>query len=148
MNIRNCISEDLPSVHHLMKELSTHSDTKPPKMEDIRETFEAMSAMPDMYRNFVVQEEGRTVAFLSIVIYRTMLHPTGTALINELVVASDYRRRGIAGALVERAMVFAKDAGAVEIEVGTEIGNERARRFYKNAGFNKEFLLFNRDIKS
>lgn len=148
MDIRECHEKDVKAVNDLMVELSEHADTGPPSLEETRKTLEYMSSLPDVYRNWIALDGDRVVAFISLVIYRTFLHPTGTALINELVVARKDRNRGIAGALVAHAGAFARKAGAVEIEVGTEFGNRKAQKFYRKSGFEKEFLLFNLGLRS
>ena len=146
MEIRECTREDLPAVLELMVELSRCSDMSPPVLAEIESTFAAMAGDTAFYRNWVALEKGVITGFLSLVIYKTMLHPWGTALVNELVVNPVYRNRGIASSLVERAVQFARAEKAAEIEVGTEFRNKKARKFYKKAGFHKEFLLFNRDL--
>jgi GNAT superfamily N-acetyltransferase len=52
-----------------------------------------------------------------------------------LVVDAEYRRRGIAQLLVEQAREFARDRGAVEIEVLSRRTRPDAYPFYTNVGF-------------
>ena len=147
IEIRECIREDLPAVRELMVELSRYSDTSAPGLAEIESTFAAMAGDTNFYRNWVALENSIVVGFLSLVIYKTILHTNGTALINELVVDPAYRSRGIASSLVKRAVQCALEEQAVEIEVGTEFRNKKAQKFYKKAGFHKEFLLFNRNLE-
>ena len=91
-------------------------------------------------------EEQRVVGVLSMVLYKTLLHVGGTALINELVVSRSFRGRGIGGKLIERAVSEARERGMEEIEVGTEQDNNSARRFYSSVGFDREYVLFGREF--
>ncbi len=101
-----------------------------------------MVRFPDVYRNYVAVEHSRVVGLISLVFYKTLLHDGGTALVNELVVSSSERGRGIGTQLVKAGIAAARECGLDEIEVGTERGNRDARRFYKNIGFNLEYVLF------
>jgi GNAT superfamily N-acetyltransferase len=61
--------------------------------------------------------------------------PGARARLVALVVDAEYRRRGIAELLVEQARKFARDRGAVEIEVLSRRTRPDAYPFYTNVGF-------------
>lgn len=147
MEIRECLPKDLPAVQELMVELAGYSDVSAPGKQEIEKTYETMSGERTFYRNWVALDGNTVVGFLSLVLYKTILHPNGTALINELVVDQGHRRQGVATSLVEHAVRFAEAEKAEEIEVGTEFQNTNAHKFYRKTDFDKEFLLFNREIR-
>ena len=88
------------------------------------------------------------VGFLSMVFYKTFLHKGGTALINELIVAKSHRNKEIGKMMIEKAIQSAKSKGMDEIEVGTEVSNKKAQNFYKNAGFNADYVLLGIEFES
>jgi len=145
--MREARLEDLEAIVALLKQLQRATSlSNPIEPAVVRETFRAMFESPQVYRNFVAVEDGRVVGLLSLVLYRTLLHAGGTALINELVVAEGARGRGIGGRLVETAAEAARECGMDEIEVGTERENRSARRFYRRAGFDRQYVLFGREF--
>lgn len=110
------------------------------------EQLAAMRARPDLYRNFVAVLDGRPIGVLSMVMYKTLLHRGGTALVNELVVARQLRGRGVGAALLSRAVSEALGAGMDEVEVGTGLDNRRAIAFYRREGFDRRYLLLGREL--
>ena len=75
-----------------------------------------------------------------------MLHPEGTALINELVTAEAHRGKGIGGALIDRAISLSRQRGMKDIEVGTEKENQGAQRLYRRHGFELDYLLLGKSL--
>jgi ribosomal protein S18 acetylase RimI-like enzyme len=149
IEIREAKDGDLGAMVELLQELSrvTSSYGRIEK-KAVQNGYRAMLDLPSVYRNFVAIEEGRVVGLLSMIFYKTLLHEGGTALINELVVSQNQRRRGIGRMLVEAAIRLAIEQGMDEIEVGTEQNNLAARRFYASAGFSREYVLFGREFES
>jgi ribosomal protein S18 acetylase RimI-like enzyme len=141
--VRGMLSTDLGEVRALLAELAAHTAHGAEHLGgiDAGGILAAMAGMPDVYSNWVAVEGARVVGFLSLVFYKTLFHPGGTALINELVVAGDRRGRGIGQGLVTRAVAEARARGMDEIEVGTEKGNAAAQSFYRAVGFEEEYVL-------
>jgi ribosomal protein S18 acetylase RimI-like enzyme len=81
------------------------------------------------------------VGMISMVFYSSALHRTGTALINELIVAPGYRSKGIGTQLLTPCVDLAKKRGFDEIEVGVEKANTTAAAFYRRNGIDKEYIL-------
>jgi 8-oxo-dGTP diphosphatase len=81
----------------------------------------------------VAESEGRVVGFLTL---SFMPGLSGLrALIGEMAVAPEQRRRGIGGALVEAAIQRASQRGARNLLVDTARGDESAQEFYRACGF-------------
>lgn len=57
-------------------------------------------------------------------------------LLNDLYVASAYRKQGIGEALIRAAMEFATSKGASFLQLETAVDNYNARHLYENIGFN------------
>jgi GNAT superfamily N-acetyltransferase len=113
---------------------------------DLPAVWKAMAAHPDMYANLVAEEGRGLVGFVSMICYRTLLHPGGTALINELVVAEHRRRQGIGRSLLTAAVELARSRGMNEVEVGVERANHGALGFYRGQAFALEYVLLGRDL--
>ena len=58
-----------------------------------------------------------------------------TYLLNDLFVAADVRRSGVAKALLDAAAGFAREAGAASLSLSTAVTNAPAQRLYQAQGW-------------
>jgi ribosomal protein S18 acetylase RimI-like enzyme len=147
IDIRETRRQDLPGIVGLLNELAaTLRDHDPVDLHAVQGVFQEMEKTKSHYVNLTALADNVIVGFMSLLLYKTLLHPGGTALINELVIAEGRRGRGIGGALIERAFDLARQRGVEEIEVGTEMENEGAKRFYRRHGFDTDYLLLGQTL--
>ena len=68
-----------------------------------------------------------------------------TYYLNDLFVSADFRRKGIAEALINKSIEFAKENSAARITLCTQIENEAAKYLYNKCGFiaNTAYDYFN-----
>jgi len=57
------------------------------------------------------------------------------AIIENVIVAADYRQQGVGKALLEKAIEHARNAGCYKVALMTGSTKESTLRFYENAGF-------------
>ena len=82
---------------------------------------------------YVAVAEERVVGMVTLCVFRTL---TGTkAFLDHLVVAPEWRRRGIGRALVEHAIAVAEAAGASRIDLTAGDGKDAGRALYRSLGF-------------
>ena len=142
IEIREARLQDLQAIAALLDQLAEATSLHSPvEWASLKSSFQTMLRCPDIYRNYLAVDGGRIVGLVSLILYKTLLHAGGTALINELVVAEGARGRGIGRRLVQRVIEVAREQGMDEVEVGTEKDNIPARRFYKSQGFDQEYVL-------
>jgi ribosomal protein S18 acetylase RimI-like enzyme len=99
------------------------------------------------YAILVAEKEGeRVIGLLSASQRWTLWHAGPCALIEELVVDEDARRRGVGRALVEAAVEWARAQGCSEVEVSTDPDNASAQAFYQRLGFESEALLLEYEL--
>ena len=80
-------------------------------------------------------DAGRVVGMLTLIVYRA---PTGVrARIEDVVVDESARGRGIAVALVHRALEVARSKGADGVALTSNPQREAANRLYQKMGFKK-----------
>ena len=85
---------------------------------------------------FVVEDDGRVVARLSLT---RDPHPASRHVADlGLMVAADYRRRGIGRLLLEEAVAWARASGIRKLELHVFPWNEPALRLYESFGFERE----------
>ncbi|HKI52767.1 MAG TPA: GNAT family N-acetyltransferase [Anaerolineales bacterium] len=80
-------------------------------------------------------EESKIVGILTISIYQV---PTGVrSIVEDVIVDSSVRRRGIAKALMKAAIEIARDAGANGVALTSNFQRVEANLMYQNMGFAK-----------
>jgi L-phenylalanine/L-methionine N-acetyltransferase len=87
---------------------------------------------------FVVEDDGRIVARLSL--SRDPHQASRHVADLGLMVAADYRRRGIGTALLEEAVRWAHESEIRKLELHVFPWNEPALRLYESFGFEREGL--------
>ncbi|MBN2532580.1 MAG: GNAT family N-acetyltransferase [Spirochaetales bacterium] len=142
VKIRVALNKDIPALCRLLEELTKIVDFPYVVSEkNCRKMFYRMKKSKGVYKNLVAVVDNTVAGFLSLVVYKTLLLKGGTALINELVVSREYRRKGIGTLLIKKACMLARESGMDEIEVGTECKNRAAQSFDKKNGFSEEYVL-------
>ena len=94
----------------------------------------------------VAAREATPVGFINFTVRQTILHRSPSALIDELVVAEEYRGKGVGRQLVQAAIEKCRNLGCCEVEVSTEKANLKARKFYRQCGFEQIGTLFEVDL--
>jgi ribosomal protein S18 acetylase RimI-like enzyme len=88
---------------------------------------------------FVLEVEGAVAGFTTVytrVPFERLDEPPGEyAIVAELLVRGEYRRRGYARALLAHGERFAAAQGAAELRIGVLSGNAAARALYLDYGF-------------
>jgi ribosomal protein S18 acetylase RimI-like enzyme len=67
--------------------------------------------------------------------------PTLALYVDSLATAGEFRRRGVAAALLARAEALAHEHGCTHIALETELENTAARALYRSAGFEETDVL-------
>jgi ribosomal protein S18 acetylase RimI-like enzyme len=88
---------------------------------------------------YVAEVQSQLVGFICVYArlpFEDLADPPGEhAYITDVYVHEDWRRRGIAQAMLARAEQHARERGASELRIGVLAGNAAARALYRGAGF-------------
>ena len=144
--IREAAKSDLQAVGKLLEDLADAlDDTEGIETETALKNYERL--LNDADSHFLVAaREGRPIGFINFTVRQTILHRGPSALIDELVVAEEYRGKGVGRQLVRAAIEKCRRVGCSEVEVSTEKANLKARKFYKQCGFQERGMLFEADL--
>ncbi len=125
--VRSVTPELVDSLGRLLPQLSSSA---PPLSESgVREIIESPSTVLLVARD----PQGRLVGSLTLATFRI---PTGTrAWIEDVVVDSSERGRGVGAALVRAALEHAVDLGARTVDLTSRPSREAANRLYRKLGF-------------
>jgi ribosomal protein S18 acetylase RimI-like enzyme len=119
--------EVLDALTRLVPELSTSS--APPDLEALRRVVNSDATSLLVFRDPL----GRIAGTLTLAIFSI---PTGIrARIEDVVVAPEARRQGVAEALTNEALRLARKSGARTIDLTSSPSREAANRLYERLGF-------------
>jgi GNAT superfamily N-acetyltransferase len=146
IRVRKATESDLPVIGKLLAELIQAMDNT--EGIDIGIAVKTCQRLlNDANSHFLVAElKGTPVGFINFTVRRTVLHRSPSAMIDELVVAEEYRRKGVGERLVLTVIEKCERFGCCEVEVSTEKANVKARRFYRKCGFGEKGTLFEVDL--
>lgn len=134
MEIREAVFDDLAALSGLMAEL--HPGDVPPEKDALLRVWNGILADED-YHVLLLTEDGRVVSSLALIVIRNLtrgLRPY--ALIENVVTRADSRRKGYAGALIQRAVELASENNCYKVMLLTGRKDESTLRFYEKCGFN------------
>jgi len=144
--IREATKSDLHAVGKLLEDLVDAMDsTEGIDTEIALKNYERL--LRDTGSHFLVAaREGTPVGFINFTVRQTILHQSPSALIDELVVAEEHRGKGVGRQLMQATIEKCRNLGCCEVEVSTEKTNLKARKFYKQCGFEELGTLFEVDL--
>jgi ribosomal protein S18 acetylase RimI-like enzyme len=144
--VREARETDIPAIEELIGELlDAVENAGGLDREAAVENCRALIRDPQSHV-LVAQVGSELAGFINFTTRKTILHSKTSGLIDELVVARDYRGEGLGGILIEAAIAKCREIGCGEVEVSTERSNLKAREFYKKLGFDEEAFLLELDL--
>jgi GNAT superfamily N-acetyltransferase len=137
MTIRPATPDDAAAIHHLNE---VYNDVRA-TVAQIREQITRCQATETA---LLAEVDGRAVGFLCLRLLPQITDAHPYAEVSELFVEAEFRRSGVARALMDRAVAMAKAAGAKEIILMTGFKNTGGQRFYHNQDFENYCLAMKR----
>jgi GNAT superfamily N-acetyltransferase len=135
MHIRALIEEEWPDVFPIVRELREHLTI------DTYLSRCLAAAEADAYTLYGAFEDDRCVAVMGIRELTDLLH--GRHLyIDDLVVTSAVRARGIGAELLRFAEALAASSGAAGVRLSTGADHHAGRRFYEREGWTLRAVTF------
>jgi len=96
-----------------------------------------------------VDASDHAVGFVQLYPVFSSLRMARALILNDLFVAPQHRGRGISRLLMNAALAFAKQAGAVSLSLETAKTNDAARALYESLGYTRDdtFLTYSLDVR-
>ena len=136
MLIRKAKSTDANDLKTLYFEYLTHF---PPKEEQDMTLWERLLEKFEKDENMyllVAEEDGKVVSSVQMAIIESLTHNVRPfAVIENVVTHADYRNRGFASALLEKASEIAREHRCYKVFLETGSNKESTLNFYRNNGF-------------
>ncbi|MEP6896122.1 MAG: GNAT family N-acetyltransferase [Chloroflexota bacterium] len=124
-------NELVEAIERLVPELGLHKAS--PAREELTSLIKSESSTLWVAR--YPDENGIIAGMLTIAVYQV---PTGMrSIIEDVVVDPNFRRRGIAEALLRSAIDFAREAGVNGVALTSNPQREAANKLYQSMGFER-----------
>ena len=135
MECRVANSGDLAVLCALLGELFAQEAEFVPNRESQERGLEAILDNPHVGQIVVAVDNGKVMGMVNVLYTVSTALGSRVALMEDMVVASDARGRGIGSKLIEYAIASARAAGCSRITLLTDKENIAAQRFYARHGF-------------
>lgn len=145
--IRSAETSDLEAVNRLLQEvLRVHHELRPDLFRPIGKKYTdkeltAIFANPET-PVFVYEDSGEVQGYMFCQLQRSnpgSMNPCLTLYIDDLCIDPAHRRKGIAKALYDRALDFAREKGCHNVTLHVWEGNDSALSFYKRLGMKTQY---------
>ena len=143
LEIRKARRKDLPLVLGLLAKMD---DEQPLSLTRATNVFREMSRYPS-YTCYLAYSGGEPIGTFTLLVFPTLVHDGRfEALVDGVVVAPEWRGRGLGGAMMAEAMQLAAEANCYKLMLSSNVKREDAHRFYRSLGFRQHGLSFWIDI--
>ena len=126
---------DLPQLVDLLGVLFALEADFTPDAAKQKRALEAIFADPRVGRIYVAREAGRVVGMVTTLYTISTAEGGKAAWLEDMVVLPECRGRGIGAALVEHAVVSARDEGCLRLTLLSDEDNALAHAVYAAEGF-------------
>jgi len=136
MIIRKAKGTDANELKTLYFEYLTHFPPKEEQDMDVWQNMLEKFAQDENMYLLVAEEEGKVVSSVQMAIIEGLTHNVRPfAVIENVVTHADYRNRGYASALLEKASEIARERRCYKVFLETGSNKESTLNFYRNNGF-------------
>lgn len=135
MNITTATISDIPALCVLLESLfSQEAEFKPDHNAQARGLTAVIngSGTGDI---IVARKSGEVIAMVNLLYTISTALGERVALLEDMVVAAEYRGMGVGGRLINHAVEFAQEKGCKRITLLTDNDNSGSHRFYRRHGF-------------
>jgi GNAT superfamily N-acetyltransferase len=140
LQIRPCSIEDFDGVLELLKQLWPDKHLDPVA---IRVVYDR--ALDCDFQVYVcATDDENIIGFASLSVKNNLWQEGYLGHVDELVVDSDYRGRGVGTELLKHLIVIAKERGCRRIELDSGFHRPDAHQFYERHGFENRGYIFSK----
>ena len=136
MEIRKATGSDAQDLKTLYFDYLTHYP--PTEEQDMQQWADLLNKFEkdDNMHLLVAVEDGKAVSSVQMAIVESLTHNVRPfAVIENVVTHEDYRKKGYASALLERATEIARDRNCYKVFLETGSNRESTLNFYRSNGF-------------
>ena len=156
VRIRPFRPEDLNVLADFWREMASgprvSGQVYPPTEENVAKWRSWVLKVHEEKGGHVLVAEADGIGPVGFVLFRSHVErvlwtPMRIAIIYDLYVRPDWRRKGIGTALLQEAMKIMRQEGATHVRISVLVGNEPALRLYKKLGFREHVITLVKELR-
>lgn len=132
---------DLDELVHLLNVLFTQDIEFEPDFIRQRIGLELIILNREIGEILVMKMDGKAIGMVSLLYSISTALGGKVATLEDMVIDPGYRAQGLGKELLNAAIEFAHQRGCLRITLLTDFDNDRAIRFYQNAGFSLSKMI-------
>ena len=139
IRLRDAVADDFSALLRLLDRMDESMYAGRSEAGDvaIREVYEAILADPDQ-RLLLAEDGERLVGTAHLMVLRHLGRSLSrSAVVEGVVVDSEYRRSGVGAALMRAAADAAREAGCYKLALTSNLARSGAHRFYSRLGWKR-----------
>jgi GNAT superfamily N-acetyltransferase len=141
MEIQTAVSTDIPQLCVLLDTLFSQEAEYTPDSDLQALGLGAIIEGDGIGDILLAKESGQIIGMVSLLYTVSTALGSRVAILEDMVIAPQYRGLGIGSALLKYTIEFAREKGCKRISLLTDHDNETAHRFYQQLGFTKSSML-------
>lgn len=141
--VRKATSKDAAGIVDVLKRTKLQNENWMQKEKWVKEVLRKFLKTQN-YTILVAKAGGKTVGFISCVVFPSLWECSSQGMINDFFVREELMDKGVGTKLLEAIVEWADGEEISELHVSTDWENEPARRLYGKFGFTEERLLLER----
>ncbi|BAZ50162.1 acetyltransferase, GNAT family protein [Nostoc sp. NIES-4103] len=132
---------DIPALIPLLNSLFTQEAEFQPDVNKQTAGLQAIVTQPDVGAILVARDQDKLIGMVNILFTISTVQGGLVAILEDMVVDSNYRGAGIGSALITGAIAFCQNKGISRITLLTDADNYSAIHFYEKHGFAKSPMI-------
>ena len=137
MKLIKATHSDIPALVELLNSLFEQEAEFEPNSETQSKALSKIILDPKIGIILIAKEDDKILGMVNLLFTESTALGSKVALLEDMIVLSSSRGRGIGSHLIDYAISEAKKAGCKRITLLTDIENTKAQSFYQKKGFVK-----------
>ena len=137
MKLIKATHSDIPALVELLNSLFEQEAEFEPNSETQSKALSKIILDPKIGIILIAKEDDKILGMVNLLFTESTALGSKVALLEDMIVLSSSRGRGIGSQLIDYAISEAKKAGCKRITLLTDIENTKAQSFYQKKGFVK-----------
>jgi len=139
--IRIAQAADINQLGELLGDLFRQEADFSPDESLQRKGLSAIIGNPELGIIFVLEESQLIIGMVNLLFSISTALGGKVAILEDMIVRPEYRKKGYGSLLINQAIVFAKNNGFQRITLLTDQNNLAAQSFYESFGFAKSAMI-------
>lgn len=132
---------EIDELLHLLNVLFTQDIEFEPDYKKQKAGLEQIISNPSVGEILLMKVDGKVAGMVSLLYSISTALGGKVAILEDMVVDTEFRRKGLGKELLHEAIAFARERGCLRITLLTDFDNETAIKFYQNVGFSLSKMI-------